>query len=137
MALWKVLEKELWKELGTELEKELVLSTFWTSLSMPHRRCLLLEAPVPVWVHATAPLKALFASPVQVDKSTSACRSQSQRLAGRPTLDVLIVGLAPSALLFDARVFSDRSRADAVFSLLSLYPRFSWWSITGKHRLRR
>jgi hypothetical protein len=141
MALWRellmALVKELLKELLTELEMALCLLTFWTSLSMPHRHCLLSVARVPVWVLASAPPRALSVSPSQVDKSTSACRSRSQHLADRPILAASIACLAPSAPLFGARVSSDQSRAGAVSSPLSLYQQSSWWSIAGKHLPRR
>ena len=131
------LEKEPEKEPEKELETELFLLTFWISLSMPHRHHLRFAAPAPVSVLAMAPPKSLFVSPSQEDKSTSACRSQSRRLADRPTLAALTSYLTPSAPLFCARVFSDRSRAGAVSSALSLYRQFSWWSTTGMHQLRQ
>ena len=141
MALWMELvmvpETELEKEPEKELETELFLLTFWISLSMPHRHHLRFAAPAPVSVLAMAPPKSLFVSPSQEDKSTSACRSQSRRLADRPTLAALTSYLTPSAPLFCARVFSDQSRAGAVSSALSLYRQFSWWSTTGMHQLRQ
>lgn len=126
-ALWTVLLKALWMELVMALEtepgRELFLSTLLTLLLTPHRRRLHAVAPVRVWVLAIVPPKALFAS--RADTSTSACRSQSQRQVGRPTLAASIAYLVPSAPLFGARVFSGQSRAGAVSSPLSLCQRFS------------
>jgi hypothetical protein len=143
MALWMVLVRELVRlmvpetEPEKELETGLFLLTFGTSLSMPHRHHLRPGARAPVWVLAMAPPKSLSVSPSQVDKSTSAYRSRSQRLADHPTLAALTSYLAPSVPLFCARVFSDQSRAGAVSSALSLYRQSSWWSTTGMRQLRQ
>lgn len=137
MVLWRELVMEPAMELETEPVRELFLSTFWTLLSMPHRHDLLLVARVPAWVLAMVPPKAPSASPFQADKSTSAYRSQSQRLADRPTLAASLAYLALSAPLFDARVFSDQSRAGAVFSLPFPYQQSSSWSTAGKRQPRQ
>jgi len=138
-VLWTLLWTALWMELGmglaTEPVRELSLLTLLTLLLMPRRHRLHAAAPVRVWVLATVPPKALFAS--RADMSTSAYRSRSQRQVDRPTLSASIAYPVPSAPLFGARVFSDQSRAGAVSSPLSLCQRSSWWSKAGKRQPRR